>query len=222
MFDRAAGKLANVALQGSLSNLMGRKISKPRNPKTRRQISARAALASIASAFSALNIGQVSAWNEAAKGATALNRVGLPKKLSGVTLFQRVNGNRGKVGETTILTTPPTLVSLPLFNVSSVTLVDDSGDASVTVIFSENVPNGYAILASTSKSMRASQNGAPPSSDGFVNANGSTSNFSFIVEDVVQKGIVVGRYSNVKIEVVNRTTGQSVVVFSDKLEVIGA
>lgn len=212
VIDDIKGRIAGVVFQGTLNSGMMRKRTKPRNPKTKRQTQVRGVLAALASTYASLTVAQVDEWMAAAKNITGSNRVGLPKRLTGITFFNKVNGNRAKVGVSSPLLTPPTLVPFPSLQFEEITLVVNSGDIAADVTMSGNVPTGYSLSLYLSDGVRPTITNAPYRLLGYANGTGSASTLAIVGPQFDFTNMTTGRVTYYKVELTNRETGQSVVV----------
>lgn len=124
----------------------------PVNRNTAEQLSARSRLSNIAQSWRGLTSAQISAWNSAVNAFKSTNIFGDIKTPSGFNLYQKINNNLSQISES-LLTDPPSLISLPVLEGISLTGVFST---SLTMSFlPDPVPAGVSLVYDATSGLSA-------------------------------------------------------------------
>jgi len=127
----------------------------PVNPRTGSQLAVRSRLAEIAQSWKGLTAAQRTSFNAAVNDFTKTNIFGDLKTPSGFNLYQRLNLNLGKVGESFISTAP---TPQEVFAFTSLSLAMDSGGPTASVTFSPAIPSTAKIVLAATPQLSPGKN----------------------------------------------------------------
>lgn len=151
------GKLnGSVASKNRFGSYYRNKVT-PVNPQTVHQQNARQRFGALSSQFKSLTNSQVSAWNEAAQNFPVTNIFGDQVFLTGQMLFNQLNGNLLKVGES-ISTTAPSPATFPEFIASAGTASAATQTIEIGIPALEDQPAGYSLVVYATRPVPVTRN----------------------------------------------------------------
>lgn len=150
-----SGKIGgHVAARNRAGAYMRTKVT-PVNPQTSYQTGVRNRLSGLSTAFAGLGASAIAAWNNAVAQFQSTNVFGDKVKPSGFNLYQKLNNNLLRIGESTI-STPPLPQSLPVIETGVLAAVHAGA---LTVTFTDDpVVTDSAIVVSATEAVSAGKN----------------------------------------------------------------
>jgi hypothetical protein len=116
----ASGKLGGIVASHNRNGSYLRKHVIPVQPRTAAQSAGRNQLAGFSAAFKALTAAQIAGWNALGNTVTLKSKLGTTYNPTGQQLFVSCNRHLASIGITTLLTTAPTIPSVPAITSLSV------------------------------------------------------------------------------------------------------
>lgn len=127
----------------TITNIFRRK-SNPRQPNTPKQNGVRARLTSLSTGWGSLTEAQQDAWIAAAPN-FVFYRNGEAYTLKGNTLYQKINNNLLRAGNS-VVTLPPTPVAFPNVTLSGLTAEENVAVLSLAFTGATSTPAGFSVM----------------------------------------------------------------------------
>lgn len=151
------GKLnGSVASKNRFGSYYRNKVT-PVNPQTVYQQNARQRFGALSSQFKSLTNAAVNAWNEAAQNFPFTNIFGDQVFLTGQMLFNKLNGNLLKVGES-VITVAPSPGTFPEFIATGGSASATTQTVEVQIDGLATPPSGYSLVAYATRPVPVTRN----------------------------------------------------------------
>lgn len=153
----ASGSLGGATFSKNKGGLFIRARIKGTNPQSDAQTAQRGQFAGISAAWRGLTDTQRTAWEAATAYFPYQDKLGQTKQYSGAQLFGKLNGGiRSASPSASLLTEPPSPVSLPSIIVSDFGVTNDGGDMSFTGTYAPTtVPANCVLMVYTTSGLSA-------------------------------------------------------------------
>lgn len=118
------------------------------NPNTALQVAQRSQFATIAATWRTLTDAQRTAWEAATPYFPYQDKLGQTKNYSGAQLYAALNGGiRSATPAGTLLTDPPSPVTIPTLTISALDITREPGDMGISATFAPTtVPTGFKLV----------------------------------------------------------------------------